>query len=101
MVQHTPGPWSITRDGFYVVAGKEAPGHAARSICASCSPETWRRADALLIAAAPDLLAALRAVPELPSDWPSDDAVGAFAEAFRAWEEAARAALARASGEGR
>ena len=63
--KHTPGPWARL-SGFsdYIVA--DSPdGRIKRDICAVLSPDRWREdgeeeANALLIAAAPDLLAALK-----------------------------------------
>ena len=58
MEKHTPKPWVVSSDGLFVVAG----GDDGR--CIACSPSggdvEWSEADALLIAAAPDLLDALR-----------------------------------------
>lgn len=58
MKNHTPGPWTIeggVSNRVYLL--NNAEGHAIGEIIFA---ETRRRADARLIAAAPDLLAALR-----------------------------------------
>ena len=87
MNKHTPGPWRVVEDrvpsSLEVYAGKTAIA------------ECWRRADveteianARLIAAAPELLAALKACLEKGSRWhPCDPIV-----------QAARAAIANATG---
>lgn len=80
--QHTPGPWRIGDAGF-TVFGPPKP---------SALPETIapvkNRANARLIAAAPDLLAALEALAALPNKHRPEEM----------WE-AARAAIAKARGQ--
>lgn len=65
--QHTPGPWSYTleADGeYFTMLG--ANGEAIVAGCGCCSsPWCRNEADAKLIAAAPDLLAALKALSGL------------------------------------
>ena len=56
--KHTPGPWTVTDDGLFVIAGNDRTG-APISIACSPSPHDWRKVDANLIAAAPELLGAL------------------------------------------
>lgn len=56
---HTPGPWTVEHDteGFYI--RMEALGDVDKYLAVYASTDPVRReADALLIAAAPDLLAA-------------------------------------------
>ncbi len=67
---HTPGPWKFAAKGGYLQV--DAPAH---SICRVCnSPESFlnKRSDSYanghLIAAAPDLLAALKSVMALIDD---------------------------------
>ena len=77
--RHTPGPWRIGDAGF-TVFGPPKPGALAETIAPVKS-----RANARLIAAAPDLLAALQAA--LPIGGP-----------HRWWHDDARAAIAKATG---
>ena len=79
--RHTPGPWRIGDAGF-TVFGPPKPGALAETIAPVKS-----RANARLIAAAPDLLAALEALAALPNKHRPEEM----------WE-AARAAIARATG---
>jgi hypothetical protein len=96
--KHTPGPWRIARQnpspttGEWMIAGSVLGYLAEVRDCGSGDV----RANALLIAAAPDLLEALNRVmswidnwsPEFTNDeeWPQD-------------RDAARAAIAKATGE--
>lgn len=90
--QHTPGPWSIApqiaHEGLWV----ESAGDEPEEICL-CSPATVPsdecRANARLIAAAPELLDALEGFHPKNTKAPGDLA--------RAWEKA-RAAIAKARG---
>ena len=83
--QHTPGPWRIcTRSPNYVE--RDIPSVATIAVCYDPSRA---HADARLIAAAPDLVYALRALtPRLATNGHVD------------WHlvESARAALAKAEG---
>lgn len=56
----TPGPWSVDQLGFNVVVHSETGSHTV----AMTQPGARMKADALLIAAAPDMLAALRAAEQ-------------------------------------
>ena len=86
---HTPGPWAA------IGTDVKTPGPRSRILCWTGQPEVQMgeaRANAQLIAAAPDLLAALRAMlakhddRDAPSDlWPAEAAQ-------------ARAAIAKAGG---
>ena len=66
MSKHTPGPWFITNPhsmGTFYIESRIRPGILQE--VASCGPtenNDHREANARLIAAAPDLLAALQAV---------------------------------------
>ena len=82
---HTPGPWRIDADDNLIVA---ADGDYICSMSNMKHPGV--AADAALIAAAPDLLAALVAI-ELGCSFPADDVQ-------RAIRDRARAATARAEG---
>jgi len=88
---HTPGPWTLaTAHDARVILVNDRNGNAVGELVYS---DTRNPADARLIAAAPDLLAALRTMMreyeclryEQPERWP---------EAAKA----ARAAIARATG---
>ena len=104
IVKHTAGPWEFIRGGennlrsarnWAVMSGREADVWL-------CYGPTWDEefndesfANARLIAAAPELLAALQAL----SGWgPQDDLVGAQLDEFYAAEAAARAAISKAIG---
>lgn len=65
---HTPGPWKIgygggTGDDFAVIVSPHRP----RAIC-NLEPLDYDILNARLIAAAPDLLAALQQIAEIPCD---------------------------------
>jgi hypothetical protein len=92
--RHTPGPWIAV--GFWV----EHPSDKRPDIC-NCDPRSMDQegrsdaeilANARLIAAAPDLLEALRGALE---HWPVPSSI---CKDRPAWE-AARAAIAKATGE--
>lgn len=88
--QHTPGPWWILKDGITVCPPRP---RAQSIICrtAECYMDRKQReANALLIASAPDLLAALKRMVDVPGGEGGD---------FHAIA-AARAAIAKATGEG-
>jgi hypothetical protein len=87
--QHTPGPWTIANGHdarVYLI--DDARGHAVGELVYA---DARKPADARLIAAAPDLLAALRkligAIDRLPGNNPLDGLA-----------DEARAAIARATG---
>jgi hypothetical protein len=88
--QHTPGPWFkncgflIGSDGSDVVAAGLGLGLGADN------GDGIRKANALLIAAAPELLEALQRMLDAPSHGTH--------EAMRRANEAARAAIAKATG---
>jgi len=91
----TPGPWSLTprfQDKVDVVHHNDGPGKATRTICRVNVRASWlveQKANAQLLAAAPELLEALRG------------AVG-WIETSKEGEEATRralAAIAKATGE--
>lgn len=89
--QHTPGPWTIekTSHDTEIVAGKYHICNVGESV--RCS-ENEAKANARLIASAPDLLAALQAFAAAGNN---------FTGWHPAYEDAiiqARAAIARATG---
>jgi len=91
--QHTPGPWRLERTtgGHPAVIGS-APLHPRGGLVAELV--AVGQSDARLIAAAPDLLAALREVAEATSGT-SADALGQLVDLMR---DTARAAIAKAEG---
>jgi hypothetical protein len=97
-VKHTPGPWRVflTKDGRRVIGIGELTGEGI----ADCGFGVWRGgsaeaiANAYLIAAAPELLAALKAAQAIrPGNWDDDDDPDQAA----AWR-AVDAAIAKAEG---
>jgi len=93
--QHTPGPWTTGPNaGLYA----DTNLRECQRICNVGTNTTvalsWHKPTARLIAAAPDLLAAIELVMlAAPMNHPDDDI-----ESFD-WVIAARAAIARAKGE--
>ena len=84
--KHTPGPWALSTDarGYDIVTGADGSLVLKSTICMTT--------DAALIAAAPELLAALRHLLEdaVALNMGESDRSGVLAEA--------RAAIARATG---
>ena len=99
-IKHTPGPWSIkTRESRYMpgviiqdgVCGPDGEQIKVEGVTLSSCDEA--KANARLIAAAPELLGALLALDDLRGSWsPPDDVIKA------AWSKC-RAAIAKATGE--
>ena len=92
---HTPGPWTVDPKTLAVYA-PDRHGHAAAVRVAECGrtllPAVEIAANAALVAAAPDLLAALQALlPHVPGHL-TEDLSG------RPWLAQARTAIARATG---
>lgn len=81
--KHTPGPWKISYESidpeWAVVTG--ANGHIVANVNSESGPDIYpmvstkmpRDANALLIAAAPDMLAALKAILPLFQYLPSNE----------------------------
>lgn len=100
MSGHTPGPWRVSLDHpkcrdtperiFFIHGGDSMRGLEIASLYEAARQPT-AEADAALIAAAPDLLAALRDIAEGCS-FPETDVQ-------RAIRDRARAAIAKATGE--
>lgn len=87
---HTPGPWIANSCGVVLTEARSPAGHRATiAECNSPSAEV-DLANARLIAAAPDLLEALRALEILASRWLPYQDQDAINEA--------RAAIAKAEG---
>lgn len=81
--QHTPGPWTVETDrgtggGFHYVNAKEAGETIAQVNI--LSPTSAGRANAQLIAAAPELLRALEEISQhaFDDDTPVEDIVADF-----------------------
>lgn len=93
MSAHTPGPWAYrpSNSGHFIAGAGENSGYLAE--VRQCRSKQDVRADARLIAAAPDLLAALRDVV----GWvPGPTAF--FTDGSDAAIKRARAAIAKAEG---
>ena len=86
MSEHTPGPWVWQIERMALHALPNGPNQWGMDICWIDRTMAFSKADAALIAAAPDLLAALKEVVRI-SDRKHD-----------AWDTA-RAAIAKATGE--
>lgn len=100
MSEHTPGPWKVTQE-ICVVSLGELSKSGNKANIATCWPHTWlgekdsvrrMKANARLIAAAPELLDTLQEVF-------NDLCQGAIPNADDSWWEKARAAIAKAKGE--
>lgn len=99
---HTPGPWRVG-EGSYVVAdhpvpeirgSEEVEHYGGHLICESVSPSNAR-----LIAAAPDLLEALKAILEADEEAEAEfQKMGIPPEEEHPITIAARAAIAKATG---
>ena len=96
MSEFTPGPWIITgqpRQARIIGPNGEAVG-ACRAKYRDAASYATRDANARLIAAAPDIYAALSSIATAdPSKWEAD-----VRDQFREWaQNVARAALSKAS----
>ena len=114
--QHTPGPWQITAGGCAIVGNKGGTlvvetGLAYWKNLAAASAQSGTlanhhipeaEANALLIASAPDLLAALAgcadALREAGKDFAQANKLAARPNLYELHEQTARAAIARATG---
>lgn len=92
MSEHTPGPWTV-HFGTGKICDVAATRHVA-SMAPTCVTAQWE-ADAYLIAAAPDLLAALEKIQAISRGDRADD-YESDAEAAADIDAIARAAIARA-----
>ena len=102
MGKHTPGPWH-SENNTTVLAGNKVIAYVQASLEQGHKP-TYEQgnANAALIASAPELLAALKAILPVYKDWTEDGghdpSVGIDATADWARIEAAEAAIAKAEG---
>lgn len=87
--KHTPGPWNVTTSS----AAHSVRNQRGERICTVNTAVTDQLAKARLIAAAPELLAALAGMIEMATHHAMDDGEK------RAILRAARAAIAKAKGE--
>ena len=93
-VQHTPGPWHIGMKPGPMVYGPSGE-QAADLRCGAMLPSDEARANLRLIAAAPELLAALEAIEAwVPSAAPDEPGGMSIMDAI----DIARAAIAQAKG---
>ena len=86
-IVHTPGPWKVANNSRSVLAGpikiNQQAGPAAQSAAVEARNEFTLRANAKLIAAAPDMLAAIQGALRIADLWrPSEDTPEDY------WEEA-------------
>ena len=88
MTAHTPGPWRVGDAGATVFG--PANGNPAPETIARMAPRKQYKANARLIAAAPELLEALRSIAESYPTTEEGETLAAIA----------RAAIAAATGEG-
>lgn len=86
-------PNALTFDGRGVNDGTDPYKPRLLTMSHTCTPELARACAAL-----PQLLQALESVPELPDDYHphNPDAIEAFVDALRQWQETQRAALTAA-----
>lgn len=89
MSGHTPGPWECTNEGSAHLPGYVVCKEDIEIACA------WTKSDALLIAAAPDLLEALKDLATWWENWMPDEA---HEQGGRDSLESARAAIAKSEG---
>lgn len=89
--KHTPGPWWVDAKSFGGVETFTVRNEAGKEVASGQHIATRRKADARLIAAAPELLEALRGLLH-KLDIPQQ-AMGLAADIYRA-----RAAIAKAEG---
>lgn len=100
MSKHTPGPWEPITDKHGEVVVYEAVTRANLDIC-KMGGNTNDGANARLIAAAPDLLEALKGLLAVaPSKAPAAGLIVGIEEKHKAAIAGARAAIARAEGGG-
>lgn len=97
--KHTPGPWEART--FLVMGGRgkrDRICHVGTSTSLGPSRSDETVANACLVAAAPDLLAALIAIEARHDEEDRAEAEGDFTTAWLALREQARAAIAKATG---
>ena len=90
MSKHTPGPWQVGHFDSNMICDSDGANRGCAPIARVEGTAAERRANARLIAAAPELLEALRGL--------LDPATNEDGEWYRQAREAARAAIAKAEG---
>ena len=85
--KHTPGPWETAGECEYVMSRHAPSGATNRVICEN----VFSDADARLIAAAPELLAALHAIKA------AIEAPGSYRDTVNAVDRITQAAIAKAT----
>ena len=95
--KHTPGPWTMGWEGAVREPGLGRPCVGTTGHADWVGPH-GAEADARLLAAAPDLLAALTLAMDTLATPPEGDTYGALERRALAIVDAARAAIARATG---
>ena len=67
-IVHTPGPWTVAKNGRSVIAGSQKINQSSGPMAATCSVSERHNAEVAanprLIAAAPELLSALKEILE-------------------------------------
>lgn len=101
MKKHTPGPWFVKRDGLTITEGlrSDSDNFFPFEIAKVADGSNTDRANALLIAAAPELLAALKAVLTMEINGHQLQDRLQFSTAGREILEKSRAAIAKATGD--
>lgn len=97
---HTPGPWESDGSGQIYTADQRLDIALVTHHPNTKMPEPEDLANARLIAAAPELLAALEAIRNDCEDFINDEDGPGAIETMQAMREAARAAIAKATGKG-
>lgn len=100
--EHTPGPWHFEPDDRnrgdaldrFVITGGELSDYDDGPMLSLV--DFMREADARLIAAAPDLLAALKLILPLAKGYAPDGQTRSARDTCNSWIEIAMAAIARA-----
>jgi hypothetical protein len=94
--KHTPAPWKAHESTS--IDPEWATVQAGQSIIANVNADTRQMANAHLIAAAPELLEAIKALLKYDPDWARVDPNG-FEELWNKVAIKARAAIAKANGQ--
>lgn len=98
MTQHTPGPWAISQGAYGAIwagpARLDHPGREAAQYAAERGRDllAQRTANAALIAAAPDMLAALQAIAAETTGYDTEDMIANIQGICRAAIAQAKAA---------
>ena len=101
--KHTPGPWRVSRHDalrytWHVNAGPAGYSQKRVAIVPGDSSADCAEANAALIAAAPDMLEALRSAAAFAEQWVGANEGSMLADAREAMLAKARAAIRKATG---